>query len=87
MIVWLRNAVLIFAVLSIVYAILYFRARARQKDKLKAEYSASSTSLTQADFVSKGLEAYNTSFRPKLLLGVYGVPIVIAGLLIYLAYS
>lgn len=87
MIVWIRNGILIFAVLSAVYAALYFRARWRQKDRLNAEYLAADQTMDQDDYVAKGLEKYNRSFRPKLLLGVYGLPLLLASLLIFLAYQ
>ena len=87
MIGWIRNGIFIFAVLSLVYAVLYFRARFRQKDRLNAEYLAADQTIDQDDYVAKGLEKYNRSFRPKLLLGVYGVPLLLAGILIYLAYQ
>ncbi len=87
MFVWLRNGVIIFAVLCAAYAILYFRARSRQKDKLKAAYLETDRSTPQADFVATELEKYNRSFRPKLFLAVFGVPIAIIGVLIYLAYA
>lgn len=87
MIGWIRNGIILFAILSLIYAVLYFRARSRQKDRLSAEYLAADQTMTEDDYVTRGLEKYNRSFRPKLLLGVYGLPLVLAGFLIYLAYA
>lgn len=86
MIPWLRNGIVIFAILSVVYAVLALKARRRERDRLNAEYASSDKSVAKADFVATRLESYNRSAKPKLLLGVYGVPLLIAGILTYFAW-
>jgi hypothetical protein len=82
---WIRNIIIIFAILSAVYALLVMTANIRQRRKLRAEFDVSETSDTKDAFVEEGLKRYNRSLRPKMLLGVYLVPLLIMGALIYLA--
>lgn len=89
MIGWVRNIVIIFAVLSIVYVVLSVKARLTQKAKLDAEYMApdKSRDITQSkkEYIATGMKKYGKSYRPKLIFGVYLVPIAIIAVLIYLA--
>lgn len=87
MIVWLRNGVVIFVILTLAYALLSFKARRKEQDRLNAAYADSDKTVSKADYIADGLDTYNRSFRPKLLLGVYGVPLLILSGLIYLAYA
>ncbi|MCF6219505.1 MAG: hypothetical protein L3J65_00180 [Robiginitomaculum sp.] len=89
MIIWIRNIVVIFALLSIVYVVLSVKARWAQKAKLDAEYTApdKSRDITQSkeEYIATGMKKYGKSYRPKLIFGVYLVPIAIIAVLIYLA--
>ncbi len=85
MIIWVRNVVIIFLVLSAIYVALSLRARLKQRDKLSAEFESSDKLVDKQEFVASGLQKYNKSFRPKLIFGVYLVPIAIIAVLIYLA--
>lgn len=94
MIIWVRNIVLIFVMLSIVYAFLSFRASLRQRAKLDAEYLVLETKTGKTNakpdrdaFLAKGMQAYHKSFRPKLLFGVFLIPLAIISMLIYLAQN
>lgn len=85
MVGWIRNIVIIFAILSAVYAVLSVTANLRQRQKLRSEYHKQSDVESQQDFVERGLRKYNRSLRPKMLLGVYFIPLALACLLIWLA--
>jgi len=85
MIIWVRNIVVIFFLLSLVYAALSFLARLKQRDKLKAEFEQSDKLTNRDEFVTKGLQKYNASYRPKLIFSVYLVPFFIIVALLYLA--
>ena len=93
MIIWVRNIVVIFVLLSIVYVILSLRARFIQRAKLDAEYTAPEKSpkkpmniaVSKQEHIAKGMQKYGKSYRPKLIFGVYLVPIAIMAVLIYLA--
>ncbi|RKQ69627.1 hypothetical protein DES40_2430 [Litorimonas taeanensis] len=85
MVGWIRNIVIIFAVLSAVYALLVVTANMRQTQKLRLEYKQDNKTESQEDFIEDGLRKYNRSLRPKLILGVYLIPFAIAIVLIWLA--
>lgn len=92
MIIWVRNIVLIFALLSIVYAFLSFRASLRQRSKLDAEYLILEDKKAEAkadkdEFIAKGMQSYHKSYRPKLLFGVFLVPLIAIIALVYLAHN
>ncbi len=87
MIGWIRNGVLVFFLLSVVYIALTIMGRIKQKEKLKVEYDATTTELSKSDFIDRGMEAYNKSLRAKLVLGVYIVPLMIFGILVFLALN
>jgi len=72
---------LIFA--SVIYICLSLYARSVRKAKLEAEWSASEHGDKDA-FVAAGLDAFSSSIRRKLILGVYVVPVVLFGLIVYL---
>ena len=78
----LRLAAMGFVVLSVVYVCLWFYSRAVRRGKLRDDYEPD----LDGDFdtyMDKGMEAYHNSLRPKLLLGVYVVPISAVAAIIY----
>lgn len=85
----IRNIVIIFILLTVAYAILSFTARIKHRVHLEAEYK-SQTELRQITedkdvFVARGMKRYGRSYKPKLILGVYIIPGLVMGLLVYLA--
>ncbi len=84
-----RNIIIIFILLSIAYAILSFTAQVRQRAYLSAEYKTQSElrQITEDEdvFIARGMKKYGRSYKPKLILGVYIIPAVIMGVLLYLA--
>jgi len=89
MFVLIRNIVIVFLLLSVAYAILSFTARVKQRSQLEAEYKSQSElkQVTEEKevFVARGMKRYGRSYKPKLILGVYVIPGLIMGFLIYLA--
>ena len=79
---WMRLFVMLFFVLTIAYVLLWFRAQAREKARLKAEHAEEKSTENERDFLSQGLEKYNRGLKPKLLLGVYLFPILVSAFLI-----
>ncbi|MCP5037964.1 MAG: hypothetical protein GY945_10235 [Rhodobacteraceae bacterium] len=67
--------------LSIIYFAISIYSRSLRREKLEdiwAEENPGSDDMeARADYVDKGIEEYNTGFRPKLILLVYVVPAVI----------
>lgn len=85
----IRNIVIIFLLLSVAYAILSFTARIKQRVNLEAEYKTQSELRQMSEekdvFIARGMKKYARSYKPKLILGVYVIPGLIMGFLIYLA--
>ncbi len=90
MIMWVRNIVIIFVLLSIAYAILSFLTKQKQRNKLEAEFASkdvkAATQMSKTEYMSLGMRKYNKSFRPKMIFGVYLVPFAIIVGLLYLAH-
>jgi len=84
-IIWIRNIVIIFVLLSIIYVILSLVSRFKQRAKLKIEYDVEKPAEEKDEFVAKGMQKYQRSIRPKLFLGVYVIPFIILIGLLYLA--
>ena len=89
MFILVRNIVIIFLLLSVAYAILSFTARVKQRAQLESEYKTQSELRQQSEdkevFIARGMKRYGRSYKPKLILGVYVIPGLVIGLLIYLA--
>ena len=74
----LRFAILM-AVLSAIYIALGWYMRWDRTRRLEDEYASGQGGvLTREDYVSKGMAQYNRSWAPKLLLGVFILPILVA---------
>lgn len=84
MIGFIRLIVMLLVVLTVIYICLSFYSRAVRRGKLKEKWEAGPKLVNRDTFVQRGLERYDGSIRRKLLLGVYIVPLVVIGLIIYL---
>ncbi|WVX47108.1 hypothetical protein ROLI_001730 [Roseobacter fucihabitans] len=78
-----RLLVIGFVVLTIIYVCLSFYSRAVRRSKLEAEWDETRGPGNRESFVKTGLREYDGSLRRKLILGVYVVPTIAVGLLIY----
>jgi Ca2+/Na+ antiporter len=78
-----RFFILGFLVLTVVYVSLSLYSRAVRRDKLEAEWDERPEGDRDA-FVRAGLKEYDHSLRRKLILGVYVVPMVLVGIIVYL---
>lgn len=72
-----------FLILSVVYICLFFYSRSVRRAKLKEWYEESDKSVDIDTYVDQGLKKYDSSIRPKLLWGVYIVPILVIITIIY----
>lgn len=82
---WIRNAVILLLLLTIIYGILTFINRVKEKDRLKKQHVADVATDSIDNFVTKGMVKYNKSLRAKLLLGVYLFPLAVFAVLVYFA--
>ncbi|WP_299673383.1 hypothetical protein [uncultured Roseobacter sp.] len=78
-----RMLFIAFIVLTIIYVCLSFYSRAVRRGKLEAEWDAAQGPGDRESFVRAGLQDYDGSLRRKLILGVYVIPMIAIGLLIY----
>lgn len=85
MIIWVRNIVLILFLLTIIYLALSTLSRRRRLNRLKLDYKTGSHSEPEGEFISKGMQKYERSLKPKLFAGVYLFPLAVILLLGYLA--
>ena len=79
-----RLVVVGFVVLTVIYVCLSFYSRAVRKGKLRQKWQDGPQKVDRETFVQRGLEKYDGSIRRKLILGVYVVPVVVVGVIIYL---
>lgn len=85
MIGFVKNLVIIFLVLTVIYIALSVIGRIRARDKLRAEYLIEKPDMPEDEFVNNGVARYQKSLRRKLIFSVYLMPLFFAGILIYLA--
>jgi len=71
-------------VCTVIYVTLSLWSRAVRRDKLEQEWDEEVRSGDREAYVRAGLERYDDSVRRKLILGVYVVPLVLIGSILYL---
>ena len=81
--VLLRLFAIGFVVLTVIYVSVSLYSRSVRKDKLRRRWDEEIGEGDRDAFVREGLQAYDGSLRRKLILGVYVVPMVIVGTIIY----
>jgi len=71
--------------LSVIYLSLSVYSRSVRRERLEKEYDAAPVDgVTRDTYVEQGITAYNNGLRPKLLLLVYVVPILLVGTVVYI---
>ncbi len=85
----IRGIIIIFIMLTIVYAVLAFKSRMKERVRLESEYDQQSelkkSTMEKEVFIAAGMKRYRRSFKPKLILGVYIIPGAILSFLLFLA--
>ncbi|MFV0361015.1 hypothetical protein [Tropicimonas sp.] len=71
-------------VLTVIYVCLSLWSRSVRRGKLQRQWDEDIRSGDRDAFVEAGLEEYDHSLRRRLILGVYVVPLVLIGIIIYL---
>jgi uncharacterized ion transporter superfamily protein YfcC len=84
-IVWIRNIVLLLSVLTVTYVIVSASKRRKRRAELLDEYDGTDQVQDKSEFVAQGMVKYTKSYRSKLILCIFLLPIFIFFLLIYLA--
>lgn len=84
MFVALRFLIPLLIVLTIVYVGLSVYSRLIRRRKLIAHWEKKGINGDREAFLERGMRQYDRSFRKKLLLGVYVIPLGAIALLIYI---
>ncbi len=80
----MRLIVILLILQTIAYVALSLYSRGVRRRKLEDWWDAKGKTGDKDAFVARGLHVYDNSFRRKLILGVYIVPWVAIGALIYI---
>ncbi len=72
-----------FLVLSVIYVLLSIYSRSVRREKLENAWEEEGQPGEREDYVRAGLADYDASLRRKLILGVYVIPPIVVGTLIY----
>ncbi len=80
----IRLFLILFVIQTIAFFALSFYSRGVRRRKLETWWDEKGKTGDKAAFVERGLHVYDNSFRRKLILGVYIVPWVAIGALIYI---
>lgn len=70
--------------LTIVYVSLLFYARAARRDKLEALWEHEGRPGDRALYVRRGMVEYERTLKRRLVIGVYGVPLCVFVVYVYL---
>jgi len=85
MMAFLRMFVPLMIVLTVVYTVIALYSRSVRKTKLEQEWDTGPHVGDRDDFIDAGLSEYHRSFRRKLILLVYILPLALIALLVYLS--
>lgn len=81
---FVRLVVFGFVALGIIYLSISVYSRSVRKEKLENAYDENPVAgMTRDAYVKQGVEAYNKSFRPKLIGLVFVVPPLVVAAIIY----
>ena len=78
-----RLAFFAFLVMLLVYFVLSAWSRSVRRGKLAEEWDEEIQSGDRTAFIEEGLEQYDRSLRRKLILGVFVIPYLVIGILLY----
>ena len=78
-----RLAIVGFIVLTVIYVIVSIWSRQVRRGKLKAQWKEDGMTGDREAFIREGLEDYDDSFRRKLILLVYIIPVALVIAIIY----
>lgn len=80
---FIRLALILLVVLTVVYAAVSLYSREMRRAKLKRRWKDKGLTGDRAAFIQRGLKQYDRSFRRRLILLVYIIPLGALALLIY----
>ncbi|WP_010138720.1 hypothetical protein [Oceanicola sp. S124] len=80
---FLRVAVIGFLVATVAYVVVSIWSRQVRRRKLREDWEEEGRPGDRRDYVEKGLDDYDDSFRRKLILLIYLVPVAVVVFIIY----
>ncbi len=83
MLPFLRLMLILLIVLTILYIAVSIYARRVRRGKLEAHWDRKGMTGDRDAFVERGLTKYDRSFRRRLILGIYVVPLSVIAILVY----
>lgn len=83
MFAFLRLALALFVVLSVIYGGVSLYSRERRRAKLKQRWNDKGLTGGRRAFIQRGLKHYDHSFRRRLILLIYILPLGAIALVIY----
>ncbi|HDR27136.1 hypothetical protein [Rhodovulum sp.] len=84
MIALLRFLLMGFVVLTVVYVSVLLYSRAMRRRKLRRHWDEKIGTGDRDAFVREGLALYDRSLRRRLILGVYIIPMIVVGTIVYI---
>jgi hypothetical protein len=80
----LRLMFVLLIVLSVIYVVLSIWSRRVRRGKLATRWDSKDVlTVDRETFIQRGLQKYDRSFRRKLILGVYIVPLTLIMIIVY----
>lgn len=83
MIGFLRLGIFLLIGLSVLYLLISVYARSLERERLENRWDAGHGDGERDAYIRDGMARYQKSLRRRLLWGVYIVPLVVIGVLIY----
>ena len=80
----IRLAVVALVVMTVFYWLLKIYSRSLRREKLEKRWAEEGAVGDRDAYVKAGLAEYDASLRPKLIWGVYVIPTLAMGVIIYL---
>lgn len=80
---FVRLAIILLVVLTIVYIGLFLFLREAKRDRLERDYQGHATERERDAFVNAAVDTYGRRIRLWLAGAVYGVPVVVLAVVIY----
>lgn len=78
------RGLMLFVAMTVLYFILSWWSRSVRREKLCKEWDEEIKIGDRAAYIEKGLAIYDGSLRRKLIFGVFIVPYLVIGVLIYI---
>ncbi|QPM91222.1 hypothetical protein [Pseudooceanicola algae] len=80
---FLRLGLILFLLMTVAYVVVSLWSRRQRRRRLEREWEEEGLPGKREDYVHAGLQDYDDSFRRKLILLIYIVPLAIVGFIIY----